>query len=156
MLIIGGSTITNLDAIEIRRAFGYSYQRNERVADLIDDYILNGYHSFKNSADFKRQILRALSGPHLSLAMLHPQFPGPYRIQMQGSRQADFAEANRLAGLHNTPTDYTWHHREGIVCYSAGNYWCDMYLVQTRYHASVRHTGGVREYELATGQSYRA
>jgi hypothetical protein len=56
------------------------------------------------------------------------------RIELTGSRSADFAAANRAAGLDSTPPNMTWHHHQ-----DAGY----MQLVPTNLHEAVRHTGGV-------------
>ncbi|EEE35379.1 conserved hypothetical protein [Rhodobacteraceae bacterium KLH11] len=56
------------------------------------------------------------------------------RIELTGSRSADFAAANRAAGLDSTPPNMTWHHHQ-----DAGY----MQLVPTDLHETVRHTGGV-------------
>ena len=56
------------------------------------------------------------------------------RIELTGSRSADFAAANRAAGLDRTPAGMTWHHHQ-----DAGY----MQLVPTDLHRTVRHTGGV-------------
>jgi hypothetical protein len=56
------------------------------------------------------------------------------RIELTGSRSADFAAANRAAGLARTPDGMTWHHHQDAVY---------MQLVPTDLHRTVRHTGGI-------------
>jgi hypothetical protein len=64
-------------------------------------------------------------------------------IKYQGSRPADFAEANRIAGFEATPDGFRWHHDEANLG--------DMYLVPRDLHEAVKHSGGVAEYRHRTG-----
>src|SRR5262249_22407295 len=73
-------------------------------------------------------------------------------IQYTGSRKADFAAANKAAGYTTTPKGYTWHHVDN---YNATTNTGTMQLVQTDAHQAISHYGGVRQYEQATGTSYR-
>lgn len=68
-----------------------------------------------------------------------PDF-GPYAVrtatfdpQYQGNTTTDFTIANRLAGLPDTPDDYTWHHHQDTRT---------MQLVPEEIHDAVRHAGG--------------
>jgi RHS repeat-associated protein len=55
-------------------------------------------------------------------------------IKQLGNYTTDFTDANRAAGLQNTPKDYTWHHhQDGIT----------MQLVPNETHRLTGHTGGV-------------
>lgn len=56
------------------------------------------------------------------------------QITPQTSRPADFAKANRAAGLKSTPKGYTWHHTE-----KSG----ELLLVPSDIHKAVSHTGGI-------------
>lgn len=56
------------------------------------------------------------------------------KIKMKGNRTTDFTEANRAAGLSETPEGYTWHHHQDRTT---------MQLVPTDLHEAVRHGGGV-------------
>lgn len=55
------------------------------------------------------------------------------RISYTGSRAADFAAANKAAGLSETPKGMTWHHHQDRTT---------MQLVPTDIHARTGHTGG--------------
>jgi hypothetical protein len=66
-----------------------------------------------------------------------------------GSREADFAAANNMAGLATTPTaenapnlDCVWHHHEELG---------RMQLVKRKAHQDQPHTGGVKVWEQAMG-----
>jgi len=59
------------------------------------------------------------------------------KIELTGSRQADRAAANRVAGFERTPEGYTWQHVE-----DEGT----MMLVPTDLHRAVGHTGGAAKY----------
>jgi len=63
-------------------------------------------------------------------------------IEYTGARKADFAAANKAAGLDETPPGWTWHHVEDMNT---------MYLVPTDLHDAVKHSGGVSTYKHATG-----
>jgi hypothetical protein len=51
-----------------------------------------------------------------------------------GNRSIDFTEANKLAGLPETPDGYTWHHCQDTHT---------MMLVPSDMHDAIRHAGGV-------------
>jgi len=51
-----------------------------------------------------------------------------------GNRGSDFTDANRLAGIDETPDTHTWHHHQD------GH---TMQLVPTDLHDAIRHAGGV-------------
>jgi hypothetical protein len=55
-------------------------------------------------------------------------------IHQTGNRAADYAAANRAAGLNKTPLGYTWHHHQNGKT---------MQLVPTTIHSQTGHTGGV-------------
>lgn len=154
LLTIHGKRIENVDDPVLCRAFGYSYQRHEVIAQIIDWCLQYGTHQFPSIDKFKRFVLDEGSDMNfLPLLCTHPRYPGPYNIHMQGNRADDFDVANRRAGLAQTPAEYTWHHKEGIVK-SGKEYLCDMYLIASAYHGSRRHRGGVYEYEHLTGRTY--
>ena len=54
-------------------------------------------------------------------------------IKPTGSRGADFAAANKVAGYSSTPKGYTWHHHQTMG---------RMQLVETGVHSQTGHTGG--------------
>ena len=54
-------------------------------------------------------------------------------IDMQGNYSSDFSEANKKAGLEETPDGFTWHHNQDGKT---------MELVPEDLHGAVRHTGG--------------
>jgi hypothetical protein len=55
-----------------------------------------------------------------------------------GNHGSDFAEANRKAGLSETPDDHTWHHHQDTRT---------MQLVPVDLHKAVRHAGGVSMFD---------
>jgi hypothetical protein len=59
-----------------------------------------------------------------------------------GSRHGDFAAADAKAGYAETPAGYTWHHSEELG---------RMYLVPTKLHKAVQHSGGVATRKHVTG-----
>jgi hypothetical protein len=66
-----------------------------------------------------------------------------------GSREADFAAANNMAGLAQTPSfedapniDCVWHHHEELG---------RMQLIKRKAHQDEPHTGGVKVWEQAMG-----
>jgi hypothetical protein len=75
-------------------------------------------------------------------AMTLPNGKKTVRIELTGDRAADFAAANRVAGLKQQPRNYTWHHVE-----DGGT----MMLVPTDLHSQVAHTGGMARYRDSTG-----
>jgi hypothetical protein len=63
-------------------------------------------------------------------------------IEYTGSRSADEVVANKKAGLSSEVDDHTWHHAEDGKT---------MYLVPTKLHDAVRHTGGTAAYKHTRG-----
>jgi len=67
-----------------------------------------------------------------------PDFSGvaqkTVQIQQTKNRAADYAAANRAAGLPSTPRGLTWHHHQDGKT---------MQLVPTDIHRGTGHTGGV-------------
>jgi RHS repeat-associated protein len=104
----------------------------------------------------------------LGLALSHVRFPASkiikrVVIKMQGSRPADFKEANRIAKLHGCrgkPTqksekhvhgDATWHH----ATYNKKTNTAVMELVTTADHeATFPHAGSVSDFEKAHNVEY--
>lgn len=81
--------------------------------------------------------------PH---AMTLPNKQRSVMIKYQGTRTADFKEADRLAGFSKTnprPANATWHHVEDPLG--------KMILVPTPLHDAVKHTGGVATWKHSTG-----
>ncbi len=78
------------------------------------------------------------------------------RITYTGSRRQDYAAANKAAGYGTTqkpPTGYTWHH---VADYDVKTNTGTMQLVRTDAHqSSLPHDGGVKQYEQATGETYK-
>jgi len=68
------------------------------------------------------------------------------RIAYTGSQEADYAAANKAAGLEETPRGWIWHHAEGDEGI--------MMLVPRDLHNTVRHTGGIAEYKHRHGVEY--
>jgi hypothetical protein len=67
---------------------------------------------------------------------------GKIRIKYTGTRNGDFAEADRLAGFtadNPRPEGFTWHHHHDVGANGEGL----MQLVPTDLHDAVQHTGGV-------------
>lgn len=150
--------IYDVDDPALVRRFGYTYQRGEFVDRIIEQYILDQRtHQFPSMDAFAHTLVgNPPQGPLIIQQIyLYPNLPNPVRIRMTGSHAADYAAANRAAGFGATPGGYTWHHAENIRLVARGQYDCDMYLIQTWYHARVPHAGGVREYEWAMNQRYR-
>ncbi len=75
-------------------------------------------------------------------AMTLPSGKKTVRIELTGDRAADYAAANRAAGLKQQPRNHTWHHVE-----DGGT----MMLVPTDLHSQVAHTGGMARYRDTTG-----
>lgn len=65
---------------------------------------------------------------------------------LRGSRAADFAAANRLAGLRETPKGWTWHHHPDLG---------RMILIPTELHRQYGHWGGVSIWQRITEKPYR-
>lgn len=153
MLIIRGGEVKIDDPVLVN-VFGFSYQRSERLGDWIAGLIEDrAKYRFNSVAEMRRLFLdRNIRSP------LQPIFPYPAAplgtyIIMTGSRAADERAANNNLRLYRTPDGYTWHHCEGIQ--RVANAWrCHMMLIQSQYHNSKRHMGGVHEYELMTGINY--
>jgi hypothetical protein len=102
---------------------------------------VNGGVDFANSAD------------------LYPAGDGQkniVEIEYTGSRRQDYGAANRAAGLGDTqqpPDGYAWHHLDN---YNPATNKGTMQLVRQDAHlATYPHNGGVRQYEQATGKTYR-
>jgi hypothetical protein len=75
------------------------------------------------------------------------------KIKLTGSYSADFAQANSAANLENVPTGYTWHHLDD---YNQNDGTATMQLVRTNIHIKTApHSGGVKQYENATGAKYK-
>lgn len=160
MLIINGKHIKKSQSNEIYELFicRGKYSIDEKIAAFIDGLISDDIeHEYSGVTQFKRRVYEALSGtrPHLLIADVHPDYVGPYQIAMTGNRTMDYAAANALAKTKygRTPDHFTWHHAEGIKKIG-GRYYCNMYLIRSSYHNTVRHSGGVKEYEIKTGTKY--
>lgn len=158
MLIIFGRLITSLDASMLQNRFGrQGLERPDWIDDILEFFINDDQHiyRFRSTEGLARTILEnRMRRRPLQLWFLHPYRPGPYLIRMQGRRRDDEVLANRAAGLDWTPDNYTWHHAENIFYFRQGIYWCNMYLIESNYHNTTPHTGGVNEYEFFTGIKY--
>ena len=66
-------------------------------------------------------------------------------IEYTGSRDGDFAAANKAAKLDETPENFVWHHVED----GRG-----MMLIPRDLHDAVKHTGGVAHHKHATGVAH--
>lgn len=74
-------------------------------------------------------------------------------ISYTGSRTADFAAANAEANLPSTPKGYVWHH---VRDYNPTTNKGTLQLVHENGHVSTfPHSGGVDQYQAATGIKYR-
>jgi hypothetical protein len=86
---------------------------------------------------------------------LYPARPGQrsiVEVEYTGSYPLDFAAANKAAGFSRTPKGYTWHHLDN---YNPITNRGTFQLVETPVHqANQPHTGGVSQYEAATGRKY--
>lgn len=160
MLFIDGEKIPKSRTVEIYEMFYLKdeYSIDEKTARFIDGLISDEFeHRYSGKTQFKHRVIEAMSGklPHLPITNVHPNYGGPYRIEMTGSRAGDFAAANALANTKDrkTPDYYTWHHAEKIKRIGR-RYYCDMYLILSSYHGSIKHSGGVKEYEILTGNKY--
>ena len=153
MLYIHNRKVTSCDAPSIRRQVGRSFEQDSRTANIIDWYIEDSSeHRFFSIKEFVQKIMDYLTTDHLPIQCTHFSHPGPYIIQMSGSREEDARRANIKAKLDRTPDGYTWHHSEGVTC-SGNTITCKMYLIDSDYHR-LRHSGGVKEYEALTGALY--
>ncbi|WP_394848131.1 HNH endonuclease [Pendulispora brunnea] len=87
---------------------------------------------------------------------LYPVQPGQtniVEIEYTGSYAEDFAAANKKGGFDKQPKDYVWHH---LHDYDETTNRGTMQLVHKDTHnANKPHTGGVNQYEKATGNKYR-
>lgn len=77
--------------------------------------------------------------PH---AMTLPNGKKRVHVELTGGRTPDEKIANRLAGLDETPVDFTWHH-DAITG--------DMMLIPTDLHDAVRHTGDAAVWRHVNG-----
>jgi hypothetical protein len=78
---------------------------------------------------------------------LYPHGPNDLNIGvLRGSRDLDFAAANKVAGYSSTPKGYTWHHHQDLG---------RMQLVQSSVHAAegLHHSGGVSIWKKVFGLS---
>lgn len=160
MLFIRGRQIDNIDDPTMVRAFGRSYERNEQLGDWIEKSITRQIEFRYNSIRLMRQdYFRMIDhrNEHLFLAeqFLHERHNQIREIviRMTGRRHDDEAEANAAMRLRATPYGYTWHHAENIEWREDGLY-CHMYLVNTNYHRSHPHAGGVNEYNAIMREPY--
>lgn len=153
MLTIGTVKVVAINQDILLEEFGENYRRcpqlDDDIAEMIEDE--EDYY-FPNMPAFKRAVAngRNSRGP-LARRFVMRSHPGPYLIEMTGSRSGDADAANAEAGLVRTPDTYTWHHAENIIF--DRNKKCKMYLIKTWYHRR-RHTGGVHEYERLTNKVY--
>lgn len=158
MLTIGTVKVLAINQGILLDEFGENYTRcpqlDDDVAAMIED---EEDYSFPDMQTFKQAVARGRnSGGHLRLdrRFIMRSRPGPYSIEMTGSRSGDAVAANAKAKLVRTPDTYTWHHAENITFNQNKKvYLCNMYLIKTWYHRR-KHTGGVHEYELFTNTVY--
>lgn len=154
MLIINGEFMWIDHPILVER-FGFSYERSERLGDwiaaLIEDRAENRYNSVDHMS--REFVDRNIHNP-LPIRFVNREFPQGVNIIMTGSRDLDAREANRQLGLNAAPEGYTWHHCENIVHVGRRRYSCTMMLIQSWYHNSTPHQGGVHEYELFVRERY--
>lgn len=155
MLFIRGIAINDVDAPILVNAFRESYRRSERLGDwiagLIEDAAQNHFNS---AAAMRREFLNRNIHNPLPIRFENQQYVGGTNIIMTGRRADDERAANANLGLAATPAGYTWHHSEGIQ--QVGNGWqCCMRLIQSNYHNTTQHMGGVHEYELLTNITYQ-
>lgn len=74
------------------------------------------------------------------------------RIFLTGSRYQDFAQANSIVGLNDTPFGYTWHH---VDDYDVASNTSSIELITKEAHnASKPHAGSCAQYEAVKGVSY--
>ncbi len=93
----------------------------------------------KTKADFSNHLIKK------------PGIKNPVPIMATGSRRLDEKAANAAAGLKKTPKNATWHHAK----YDPATGKMKMELVDKKAHRAVGHSGGVHEYEVATGKKYK-
>lgn len=152
MLEIGGVQINNIDDDILVNKFGYSYQRGDRIGDILAGFLENECYTYRFN-DIQ-EMINAIMDRQDRYRPLVRWFvhAGPYTVVMSGRRSEDAVNANRAAGFTTTPDGCTWHHAENIR-YEFDCYLCDMYLIETWYHKTP-HRGGVNEYEIITGSRY--
>lgn len=157
MLYIGGRLIDYIDDPTLVRAFGRSYEQNNRLETWLDNLITQQIEFRYDSINSMRlEYLRMINnGDHLyvryNLHAIHERV-GYIIIRMTGSRHEDEIQANAAIGLRTTPDGYTWHHAENIE-WRENRLYCRMYLVETNYHRH-RHVGGVNEYNAIMREQY--
>ena len=73
-------------------------------------------------------------------------------IEYTGNYHKDFEEASMKAlGQKSTPRNYVWHHLDD---YDPKTNTGTMQLVEQNAHTGITHTGGVSQYQKATGNKY--
>jgi hypothetical protein len=86
---------------------------------------------------------------------LYPTGPGErniVEIPMQGSRDRDFVQATKEAGMKAQPEGYTWHHLDDFNPETGTT---TMQLVKTEAHeAMFPHSGSVSQFEQHFGIKY--
>ena len=154
MLKIHGRKVKSIDSRNLRREFGYSYERSKRLGDwiaaLMEDRAENKFHSV---AEMRSEFIHRNIHNPLPIRFVNPNYPQRVVINMQGSRTLDEEEANAAIGLKSTPDGYTWHHCEDIIP-DRNECRCTMILIASWYHNNTPHTGGVREYEILRNTRY--
>lgn len=90
----------------------------------------------KTKADFSNHLIKK------------PGIKNPVSIMATGSRSLDKKAA---IGSKKTPTNGIWHHAK----YDPATGKMKMELVDKKAHRTVGHSGGVHEYEVATGKKYK-
>lgn len=159
-LFIRGRLVTGWNDPDIIGSVGLSYRMSDQASDVVDWYLQPTTPAchFPSRAAFRQAVMqRVTSQNHLVIQCTHRNHPNAYAIVMSGSRSTDEALANAAAGLQGTPPGHTWHHSEGVRFPNGfqGAAHCNMYLLQTWYHAGNPHAGGVAEYERAKGVRYQ-
>ncbi|MDE7293291.1 MAG: HNH endonuclease [Oscillospiraceae bacterium] len=154
MLKIHGRKVKSIDSRNLRREFGYSYERSKRLGDwiaaLMEDRVENKFHSV---AEMRSEFINRNIHNPLPIRFVNPNYPQGVVINMTGSRTRDIEEANAAIGVKRTPAGYTWHHCENIMI-ERGEYRCTMMLIKSRYHNKTPHKGGVNEYEVWKNTPY--
>lgn len=73
-------------------------------------------------------------------------------IEMTGSREGDFAKANKALGFKEKPNNYTWHHLDD---YDVKTNTCTVELVESDVHTnSCPHSGACAQYDEIFGGKY--
>ena len=119
----------------------YAYAGNDPVNKFDPDGRAALWKRFKNAGGVIRNArLAGKTHPVTNIPFDKNGFPifnsvsmRNVQIKMTGDNTADFAAANRKAGLDSTPSGYTWHHHQDGKT---------MQLVPTDIHAKTGHTGG--------------